>query len=409
MKPTPLSIMTPRAFTPLLKATRYKGLWGGRGSGKSHFFAELLVEQATLRPGLRAVCIREIQKSLSMSVRQLISDKIHTFGLNEHFTILDKEIRTPGNGIIIFQGMQNHTADSIKSLEGFDIAWVEEAQSLSAHSLKLLRPTIRKPQSEIWFSWNPNHPTDPVDQFMRSPAAQRDPDIITRHVTWSDNPWFPEILNAERLRDKTHRSDEYDHIWEGNYQQKSNAIIFTQRVEVTDFNTPAHAHFYFGVDWGFARDPTALIRCFITDDILHIDYEAGGTAIALDALPALFNQIPAIKNWPIKADNARPETINYLKTRHNFRISAAKKWPGSVHDGIERLKAFQKIRIHPRCVETAREFRLYRYKIDPLTGDVLPLIEDANNHYIDALRYALDGLMTNQRSLPDFSAFAPKH
>ncbi|MXV35776.1 PBSX family phage terminase large subunit, partial [Saccharibacter sp. EH611] len=158
----PLDIQTPRVFAPLLQPARYKGVWGGRGSGKSHFFAEYLVAQAMMRPGLRAVCIREIQKSLNMSVKQLVTDKIMAHGLADKFELLDKEIRTPGDGVIIFQGMQNHTADSIKSLEGFDVAWVEEAQSLSAHSLKLLRPTIRKRGSEIWFSWNPSHAEDPV-------------------------------------------------------------------------------------------------------------------------------------------------------------------------------------------------------------------------------------------------------
>ncbi|MCX5617133.1 PBSX family phage terminase large subunit [Bombella sp. TMW 2.2543] len=402
-----LTIMTPRAFAPLLQPVRYKGLWGGRGSGKSHFFAGLLIEQATLRPGLRAVCIREIQKSLTVSVHQLLRDTITRLNLSSLFTVLDKEIRTPGGGVILFQGMQSYNAETIKSLEGMDIAWVEEAQSLSATSLKLLRPTIRKPHSEIWFSWNPNHPSDPVDAFMRAPAAEDDPSIMTICANWSDNPWFPDVLNQERKRDQTLRPQDYEHIWEGGYQQHHEALIFRNRITVEDFSAPEDCRFYFGVDWGFSRDPTALIRCFIQDDILHIDHEAGGTHIPLDQLPDLFDRIPAIRRWPIRADSARPETINYLKTHHHFRISAARKWPGSVEDGIERLRSFRTIRIHPRCTETAREFRLYRYRSDPLTGDVLPQIEDANNHYIDALRYALDGLITNRSSLPDFSRFAP--
>ncbi|MBA5725462.1 PBSX family phage terminase large subunit [Bombella favorum] len=402
-----LTIMTPRAFAPLLRPARYKGIWGGRGSGKSHFFAELLIEQATLRPGLRAVCIREIQKSLTMSVHQLLRDTIARLNLSHLFTVLEREIRTPGGGVILFQGMQTHNAETIKSLEGMDIAWVEEAQSLSATSLKLLRPTIRKPHSEIWFSWNPNHPSDPVDAFMRGTDTENDPSFVTICANWSDNPWFPYVLNQERKRDQKLRPRDYDHIWEGDYQQHHEALIFPDRIIIEEFSTPENSRFHFGVDWGFSRDPTAIIRCFIHDDILHIDHEAGGIHIPLDHLPTLFDKIPAIRRWPIRADSARPETINYLKTRHHFRINAARKWPGSVEDGIERLRSFRAIRIHPRCTETAREFRLYRYRTDPLTGDVLPQIEDTNNHYIDALRYALDGLITNRSPLPDFSRFAP--
>lgn len=401
MPPTaPLNIQTPRVFAPLLHPTRYKGVWGGRGSGKSHFFAELLVEHAMLRPGLRVVCIREIQKSLAMSVKQLVTDKIIRLHVAHQFEILDKEIRTPGGGVIIFQGMQNHTADSIKSLEGFDIAWVEEAQSLSAHSLKLLRPTIRKPGSELWFSWNPASESDPVDCFLRHPNNKADENMAVICANWADNPWFPAVLNDERTRDLTLRPEEYDHIWEGAYQHLSEAVIFGHRVSFKAFNTPQDARFYYGVDWGFAKDPTAVVRCFITDDILHIDHEAGGVGIELDRLPAVLDTVPGVRDWPIHADGARPETISYLANRHHYPISAADKWPGSVEDGIEHLKSFQGIRVHPRCAQTAREFRLYRYKVDHLTGDVLPKIEDANNHYIDACIAEGERVWTDRGHIP---------
>ena len=407
MEEKSLALETPAVFEPLLRPTRYKGVWGGRGSGKSHFFAELLVEQALMRPGFRAVCIREIQKSLAMSVKQLVEDKINGMGLADSFEVLDKEIRTPGGGVIIFQGMQNHTADSIKSLEGFDVAWVEEAQSLSAFSMKLLRPTIRKPGSEIWFSWNPSKETDPVDAFLRTPEADSDPEIVVINANWSDNPWFPAVLNDERERDLRNRPDEYDHIWEGGYQQTTEALIFRNRVEYgCRFETPDDARLYYGVDWGFAKDPTAIVRCFIMDDVLHIDYAEGGIGIEMDALPALFDQVPGSRNWPIMADCARPETISHMANKYRFRIGPAKKWKGSVEDGIERLKAFRGIRVHERAEKIAREFRTYSYKVDRQTEHVLPKIEDANNHWIDALRYALDGLIQNRRAMPDFSAFA---
>lgn len=408
MEEKSLALETPAVFEPLLRPTRYKGVWGGRGSGKSHFFAELLVEQALMRPGFRAVCIREIQKSLAMSVKQLVEDKINGMGLADSFEVLDKEIRTPGDGVIIFQGMQNHTADSIKSLEGFDVAWVEEAQSLSAFSMKLLRPTIRKPGSEIWFSWNPSKETDPVDAFLRTPEAEKDPEIVVINANWSDNPWFPAVLNDERERDLRNRPDEYDHIWEGGYQQTTEALIFRNRVEYgCRFETPDDVRLYYGADWGFAKDPTALVRCFILDDILHIDYAEGGPHIQMDELPALFERVPGSRKWPIMADCARPETISFMANKYHYRISAAKKWPGSVEDGIERLKAFRGIRVHERAEKIAREFRTYSYKVDRQTEHILPKIEDANNHWIDALRYALDGLIQNRRAMPDFSKISP--
>jgi phage terminase large subunit len=163
-------------FHPLLKPARYKGAWGGRGSGKSHFFASQTVAKAAATKGTLIVCIREVQRTLKESAKRLIENKIRTFGLVEGdgFIIYDDRIVTPGNGQIIFLGMQDHTAESIKSLEGYNYAWVEEAQTLSQKSLDLLRPTIRQPDSEIWFSWNPTRRTDPVDAFRREGRPLRE-------------------------------------------------------------------------------------------------------------------------------------------------------------------------------------------------------------------------------------------
>ena len=187
---TTLRIETAPVFEPLLQPSRYKGAWGGRGSGKSHFFAELLIEECLLNPGLRAVCIREVQKSLKESAKRLVEDKISEYGLaNAGFEVLRDEIRTPGGGLIIFQGMQDHTAESIKSLEGFGRAWIEEAQSLSSRSLSLLRPTIRAPGSELWFSWNPRRKSDPVDKMLRGDELPTDAIVVK--ANYSDNPWLP--------------------------------------------------------------------------------------------------------------------------------------------------------------------------------------------------------------------------
>lgn len=401
-----LEIPTARVFEPLLAPSRYKGAFGGRGSGKSHFFGGLVVEEHLANPGHRTVCVREIQKSIARSSKQLIVDKINQFNLNKHFDVQDQVIKTPGDGLIIFQGLQSHTADSIKSLEGFDRAWIEEAQSISAYSWRMLRPTFRKPGSEVWASWNPFSAEDAIDEFYRGAGSNRS-DLVAVRANWSDNPWFDAgTLPVEREEDRRARPDEYDHVWEGEYLSISDAVIFRHRVAVEEFETPDDAVLYFGADWGFAKDPSAFVRCFILDDVLYIDHEAGDVGIEMDELPDEMRKIPGADRWPWKGDNARPETISYLANRHHFNITAADKWKGSVEDGVERLKAFRKIVVHPRCVNVAQEFRRYSYKVDTRTERILPVIADAWNHWIDALRYALDGIIQNKRSIPNFSQFA---
>jgi len=402
-----LRIPTPRAFVPLLKPSRYKGAFGGRGSGKSHFFAERLVEECVADPTTRAVCVREIQKSLDQSVKQLLEDKIAALGVGDFFEVLDTEIHVldeagKRSGLIIFQGMQNHTADTIKSLEGYRIAWVEEAQSLSQRSLNLLTPTLRAKGAEIWFSWNPKKETDPVDVFMRSPDAANDDDIICIEVNYTDNPWFHETsLAGDMERDKRRDPDKYAHIWLGAYERSTEARVF-RNWQVKAFDTPADAVFRMGADWGFAVDPTVLVRGFIgrwdgdqavcdpKGRVLFVDAEAYKIGCEIDATPALFDQIDGARKWTITADSSRPETVSYMR-RKGFRIVPAIKGQGSVEDGIEFLRSFD-IVVHPRCKHTADELALYSFKQDPLTNEVLPVLEDKNNHVIDALRYALEAL-----------------
>lgn len=209
-----LKIQTAEVFEPLLAPARYKGAWGGRGSGKSHFFAELLVDDSMRNPGLRSVCIREVQKTLKDSAKRLIEDKIIALKVGDQFRVYEDRIETPGNGVITFQGMQDHNAETIKSLEGFGRAWIEEAQTLSERSLTLLRPTIRQEGSEIWASWNPRRKADAIDEFLRiDPPANS----VVIQANWKDNPWFPDVLMAERDEDLRKRPDQCDHIWEGAY------------------------------------------------------------------------------------------------------------------------------------------------------------------------------------------------
>ncbi len=390
-----LRIETPRAFAPLLRKARYKGAYGGRGSGKSHFFAERLIEEGVADPTLRAVCVREVQKSLSQSVKQLLVDKIAALGVQRYFEVLETEIHILDDagrrsGMILFQGMQNHTADTIKSLEGCRIAWVEEAQSLSQRSLDLLTPTIRAPGSEIWFSWNPNKPTDPVDAFMRWEDSRDDPNIICVEVNYTDNPWFAKTeLVADMERDRRRDPDKYAHVWRGDYSRNSEARVF-RNWRVDSFDTPKDAVFRFGADWGFAVDPTVLVRCWLDGRTLYVDQEAWQVGCEIDKTPELFDRIDGSRKWTITADSARPETVSYMR-RQGFKVIAAIKGKGSLEDGIEFLKSFD-IVVHPRCSHVADELALYAYKTDPLTGEVLPVLEDKDNHTIDALRYALEAL-----------------
>lgn len=381
-----LVIDTPRVFTPLLQPSRYKGAKGGRGSGKSTFFAELAVERAYAEK-LDIVCIREVQLTLAQSVKKLIEAKIQQFGLGQYFDVRQSEIRSARGGVMIFRGMQDYNAESIKSLEGFDVAWVEEAQSLSRRSLDLLRPTIRKPGSELWFSWNPNEPTDPVEQFL---CGDEPPEsaIVVEAQYWH-NPWFPQVLQDEMEYDRKRDPDKYQHVWCGQYRKLSEALVF-KNWRVEEFERPAKTVHRFGADWGFATDPSVLVRCDLEERTLYVDHEAYMVGCEIDLLPQLFDTVPDSRKFPVRADSARPETISYMR-KHGFpRIEAATKGEGSVEDGIEFLKTFD-IVVHPRCVHLIAELKSYAYKVDKLTQEVLPILEDKNNHVIDALRYACEG------------------
>jgi phage terminase large subunit len=377
----------PRALRGLSKPSRYKALHGGRGSGKSHVFAELLVRRCVEAAPVRAVCIREVQRSLDQSVKRLIEDKIQALGVGFAFTVQADRILGPEGGRIIFQGMQNHTAESIKSLEGYDIAWVEEAQSLSRRSLDLLRPTIRKPDSELWFSWNPTRPDDPVDALFR--VGAKPPRTTLIEVNYTHNPRFPKVLQAEMEWDRERDPDKYQHVWLGGYLRVSEARVF-KNWKVEAFETPADARFLFGADWGFARDPTVLVRCHLAGRTLFVDHEAYAVGCEIDRTPALFDTVPEAQRWPIIADGSRPETISFLQ-RHGFpQMQAAIKGPGSVREGVEFLKAHD-IVVHPRCRHLADELALYSYRTDPKTCEILAELEGRENHAIDALRYALEG------------------
>ncbi len=259
-----LEIPTAKVFEPLLYPARFKGAYGGRGSGKSHFFAEKLIDDSLYQKGLRSVCIREVQKSLKESAKRLIEDKLTQFRLGERhgFKVFNDVIKTPGDGLILFQGMQDHTAESIKSLEGIHRAWVEEAQTLSERALQLLRPTIRANDSELWFSWNPRRKSDPVDKMLR--VDPPDGAVVVR-ANWNDNPWFPAVLEQERQDCLKRNPDQYDHVWEGGYATVTSGAYFAQALaEARQQNRIGRV----------APDPLLTFRLFV---------DIGGTGARADA------------------------------------------------------------------------------------------------------------------------------
>lgn len=260
-----LQIPTAKVFELLLKPNRYKGAYGGRGSGKSHFFAGLLIEDSLLERGLRSVCIREVQKSLKESAKRLIEDKLveQRLGEADGFKVFREVIATPGDGLIAFQGMQDHTAESIKSLEGYKRAWCEEAQSLSARSLSLLRPTLRADGSELWFSWNPRRKIDPVDLMLRGDNTPTNAAVV--RANWSDNPWFPAVLEQERQDCLRNDPDQYDHIWEGGYATILAGAYFARHI------ADARKQGRIG---RVAQDPLMQIRAF---------WDLGGRGMKSDA------------------------------------------------------------------------------------------------------------------------------
>lgn len=389
-----IQLQIPQAFQELFLPARYKGFHGGRGGAKSWAFAQVLAVEAYRKP-LRVLCVREFQNSIADSVHRLISDRIRDCGLSDYYEVTQTSIRGKNGSEFIFKGIKQ-SPQEVKSMEGIDRCWYEEAQRASKNSLDLLIPTIRKPGSELWFSWNPEDEDNPIENLLRS--DRQPPNSIIRHVGWQDNPWFPKVLDDERRYLLSVDPVAYEHVWEGGYIKIGDSVIFKNRVSVESFTTPPRVRHFIGADWGFANDPTALVRAFIQDECLYVDYEAFGHNVEIDETDQLFDSVPDTRKWPIKADSSRPETISFMR-RKGFNISPAEKWKGSVEDGIAHLKGFKQIIVHERCKHIAQEFRLYSYKTDKVTGEVLPVIVDKHNHGIDALRYSLDGYIQKRGGL----------
>ena len=380
---TNINLKVANIYRPLWKnAKRRNYIYGGRGSGKSHDVAEYCLFRA-YQSKIKVLCTRELQNSIADSVYSLLKNKITDMKLDFFFTVYKDRIVGNNGSEFIFKGIHNNVSE-IKSMENISIAWLEESQSLSRESIDVIVPTIRAPGSILIFTFNPYKDNDPI--YMEMKNATED-DLVIK-ANYSDNPWFPEELRLEMERDKKNDYQKYLWVWEGECLGLSDAQIFRGKYIVENFETPKNADFHFGADWGFANDPTTLVRSFIVGNDLYIDMCAGKVGCDLEDTPSLFNEVQGSSIYPIYADSARPETISFMRSKH-YNVIAAEKWNGSVEDGIQYLRSFSCIHIHERCKAVAEEFDLYQYKVDRQTGEVLRIPVDKFNHYIDAIRYSL--------------------
>jgi phage terminase large subunit len=376
---------------------RYRCAYGGRGSGKSFGFAKMAAIYGMLEP-LRILCTRELQNSIKESFHAELKNAIESEPwLTAAYSVGIDYIRGRNGTEFIFKGLR-HNMGSIKSMAQIDICIIEEAEDVPPQSWVDLEPTIRADRSEIWVIWNPRSRDSYVNKNFILTVPER---CAIQKVNYCDNPFFPTVLEELRKKQRQSFPDElYAHIWDGEYYAITDALVFRDKFRVEAFE-PGRVDWdgpYQGLDFGFSVDPTAAVRCWIYGRDLCIEYDAGSVGLELDqTINFIDSRIPSYSQHITRADNARPESISYLKRHGMARIVACEKGKGSVEDGITFIKSFESVIIHPRCTATLQEFRTYSYKVDRHTGDVLAILADENNHYIDAIRYALEPAMKNQK------------
>jgi phage terminase large subunit len=382
---------------------RFKVLKGGRGSAKSWSIGRALILYSLETP-LSVLCCREVQGSIRASVHKLLVTQIRALGLSEWFDIDVRAIVGHNGTTFDFEGLFANV-DRIKSFEGLQIIWVEEAASISANSWEVLEPTLRAEGSFFLVNYNPDDANAPTHlMFGDNPR----PDALVQHVTYLDNPFLTEPLRKAAEYMRSVDDDAYRHVWLGECRTHSEAQVFRGKFAIEEFipvrrpqpGDPWYADSpkpwngpYCGADWGFSQDPTTAIKCWIHEKTLYIEHEAYGIGVDINKTPALFDTVPDARKHLIRADNARPETISYMQQNGYPRLQACAKWKGCAEDGVAHLRSYERIVIHPRCEHTAEEFRLFAYKIDRLTGDVLPDLVPKHDHCIDALRYAVEPLI----------------
>jgi phage terminase large subunit len=394
----------PYAMREVFQPSRYKVYWGGRGASRSWTFARALLIRGS-QVKLRILCCREFQKSIADSVHKLLEDQIALLKL-PGWKIQKASISHAGTGTeILFEGLRYNT-NRVKSLEGIDICWVEEAESVSKDSWDILIPTIRKTGSEIWISFNPDLEDDPTyERFV----IKNPPNAIVRKVGWEDNPWFPEELREEKDYLYSVDPEAAEHVWGGMPRKSTEAQILHGKYRVEAFEPQSDwIGPLYGADFGFAEDPAALVELYIarakgkfqrvSQGQLYVRRESW--KIRLDnhkIVPYWRQTVREIGRQIIRADSSRPETISYLRQHGLPRIVPVYKWPGSIEDGIGYLRGYESIIIHPDCKHAVQEAKLWSYMVDKKTNEILPEVLDKHNHIWDAVRYALQPMIRMKR------------
>lgn len=393
--------LAPKVVPVFSGEARNRVLHGGRGSSKTRA-AALMTAVDGYRFGRSGVggimlCGREHLNSLEESSMQEVKEAIRSVPwLDAYYEIGEKYIRSKDRRInYAFTGLR-HNIQGLKSKARILRAWIDEAEHVSDEAWRTLLPTVRAQgdwwQSEIWVTYNPESPDSATHRrFRESPSA----DTKVAEINWQDNPWFPEVLNRERLEDLRKRPDTYGHVWEGEFLVISDAQVFRDRFRSEAFTPGESWHGpYFGLDFGYAADPTAGVKLWVHENRLFVEYQLYESKLDIDrTVQAAARALPQCTMHTVRCDSARPETIAYLKQNGMPGAIGAKKGQGSVEDGVEYIKSFDEIIIHPRCADVLMEFTKYSYRVDRLSGDIMPKIVDAHNHAIDAIRYALEPLI----------------
>jgi phage terminase large subunit len=395
--------LAPWSEVLIRERSRYKVVYGGRGSGKSWQVALVLLLMAMMIPGFKVLCAREFQMSIKESVHTLLSGLIARLRLPYWDVGLAEITYKPNGSTFIFAGLWQNV-EKIQSFDGVNVLWVEEGQKVSDHSWKTLIPTIRTappagwpapwPQSEIWITMNPIEESDPTAQrFIVNPP----PNTIQVKVNWRDNPWLPSELRDEAEFLRRADPEEYYHVWEGYFWTRSDAQVFNKKWGVAPF-VPGDDWVgpFYGIDFGFSTTPMCIGKQWVYNDCLYVQEAYGGLRVDTGDIPEQLDRMPEVKESRggvlFRADSARPEVISFLD-KAGYCVCGAEKGPGSVEDGISFLRSFNRIVIHPDARMAEHDARLYKYKVDKHTDEVLKEIVKKNDDFWDQCRYALEPLI----------------